>query len=620
MYARQQVGSSGKPSQQQGPETQPATPRRRKSNEKEKAGPPSPPATKNIPPGSLSSAASHTPSPARHTSASVNEGVTKTHVNPCVWTNNKSPPASVTSAGSFRGLSRSENSITKNSLGAPAPSLSVTTEASGMTDEIMKRSQSAPRSTRNDQQAPRQTRSTSEERKSERFTTGQHVPGSHPRTGNTGPNRGIILVGGHTELSPPTSPDIRGRSNSRGVPPGGTLVGSNVRGKDTPQKTLPRNPIADKADKSRILVGGRDRQTLQNRSLSPDRGRTNNVAGVRKTRSTSPPSQKSQQAAAPRPGLCCEIDPEGVPYRLPDFSTFDRSLARKFDKDIREFQETVDGIMKTREAEYETVIHNITNLVRQIWPKANVETYGSLSTTLALPSSDIDIFIEISNSGDNTQLLPGLRKFSEILESSNLFRAQSVKFIETAIIPVIKLLTKKNVPVDLTCLCPGSRHTGKNARDLVCGLVKEISPLRPLALVLKQKLYKEGLNNQYTGGVGSFSLVLILATFLKAPGVLTESVDLGVLMLRILDFFATTEFGKVVISINKGMYLPDTNQHTNGAPMLIADPTDATHNIAASSFLLWQVQSLLAACRVPNFVEDLLTFVKQMEKRRSNSL
>lgn len=157
----------------------------------------------------------------------------------------------------------------------------------------------------------------------------------------------------------------------------------------------------------------------------------------------------------------------------------------------------VDTIMESRAQEYSEVIANLTELCKQVWPNAEVETYGSISTNLALPSSDIDLFIELeADKSTVAEVLPSLRKFSEIVESSGLFRPQSVKFIESAVVPVIKFLTKQNVPVDITCLHPGFRHNGKESRNLVRSLVRDFSELRPLVLVLKQRLNKEGLNNQ----------------------------------------------------------------------------------------------------------------------------
>ena len=53
-------------------------------------------------------------------------------------------------------------------------------------------------------------------------------------------------------------------------------------------------------------------------------------------------------------------------------------------------------------------------------------------------------------------------------------------------------------------------HFGKNCWDFVIAQLEMYSPLRPVCLILKRLLWKSGLNIPYKGGLGSYSLFLML--------------------------------------------------------------------------------------------------------------
>lgn len=57
-------------------------------------------------------------------------------------------------------------------------------------------------------------------------------------------------------------------------------------------------------------------------------------------------------------------------------------------------------------------------------------------------------------------------------------------------------------------------HTGMASVELLLSLQRRFAELRPLALVLKQLLSHQNLNNTYAGGVSSYCLVLMIVAFL----------------------------------------------------------------------------------------------------------
>lgn len=241
MYARQVVS---KPAQ--GPETQPATPRRRKSD---KMTPPSSPPPNNPKSNKPSTPTSpqQTPLPiiavpvgavVKTSSEEINVSVVKAPtVNP--WNKNRSAPSSTTSSGMH---SRSSRLNPENSRSESATPKNIDTSSdtdSDIGEDIVKRSQSAPRSaTRILDDAPaRQTRSTSVERTLERT----QIPGmiaadnKHNNRNRVASNT-VSWSSQSPELSPPESPDpSRGRrSNSCGVQSIGTAPQTMGRGKEIP--------------------------------------------------------------------------------------------------------------------------------------------------------------------------------------------------------------------------------------------------------------------------------------------------------------------------------------------------------------------------------------------------
>lgn len=57
-------------------------------------------------------------------------------------------------------------------------------------------------------------------------------------------------------------------------------------------------------------------------------------------------------------------------------------------------------------------------------------------------------------------------------------------------------------------------HTGAASVELLRSYQQRFAELRPLALVLKQLLGHQNLNNTYVGGVSSYCLVLMIVAFL----------------------------------------------------------------------------------------------------------
>ncbi|OQR97930.1 hypothetical protein ACHHYP_09454 [Achlya hypogyna] len=190
--------------------------------------------------------------------------------------------------------------------------------------------------------------------------------------------------------------------------------------------------------------------------------------------------------------------------------SFPEDLHDSLHKEIVEYARYTKSIVAEMAIHIEKTIDMVRACVRKLWPEASVDTYGSYSTGIWLPTSDIDIVI--LGVGDPTQSpVVHLKRLAAQLQSEKW--VESIVMVDTAKIPLLKLVSlDSSVPIDIT-FESANTHSGLMARDLVKSLVDEVPELYPLAIVFKQLLRERGLNDVYSGGVSSYSIVLMIVHF-----------------------------------------------------------------------------------------------------------
>lgn len=152
------------------------------------------------------------------------------------------------------------------------------------------------------------------------------------------------------------------------------------------------------------------------------------------------------------------------------------------------------------------VVHRIEQIILSLWPEAQVQVFGSYRTGLYLPTSDIDLVVI----GKWTDLpLHTLEK--EFLDK-DIADEQGIKVLDKASVPIVKLTDKKTeVKVDIsfnTC-------NGVKSAELIKRYMSQYPALTKLVYVLKQFLLERDLNEVFTGGISSYSLILMCISFLQ---------------------------------------------------------------------------------------------------------
>uniref|UniRef100_A0A674AYZ8 polynucleotide adenylyltransferase n=1 Tax=Salmo trutta TaxID=8032 RepID=A0A674AYZ8_SALTR len=94
------------------------------------------------------------------------------------------------------------------------------------------------------------------------------------------------------------------------------------------------------------------------------------------------------------------------------------------------------------------VVERIERVIKDLWPTADVQVFGSFSTGLYLPTSDIDLVVFVKFREGDT--LP-LWRLEEALRKHKVVEENSVKVLDKATVPIIKLTDSlTEVKVDIS--------------------------------------------------------------------------------------------------------------------------------------------------------------------------
>lgn len=252
-------------------------------------------------------------------------------------------------------------------------------------------------------------------------------------------------------------------------------------------------------------------------------------------------------------------------------------------------------------------IERLKNAIERFWKDSHVYVFGSYATDLYLPHLDIDMVVKTDdedsqNLKDNRQQL---YKLASHLKSKKV--VHDVQVIANARVPIIKLVESASlIHVDISF----ERVNGIEAANIIMDWEKETKGLRELVLIVKQFLASRRLNDVHLGGLGGYSIICLVYSFLKMhPRLSTNSMDalenLGVLLVEFFELYGKNfAYDDVIISpvcqenngqpgfLNKAYY-PDL-QGRNLFQLSIQDPSDAHNNISSSSYNLRDIKRAFA--------------------------
>ncbi|XP_053669250.1 terminal nucleotidyltransferase 4B [Anopheles marshallii] len=270
----------------------------------------------------------------------------------------------------------------------------------------------------------------------------------------------------------------------------------------------------------------------------------------------------------------------GCPWRPPNF---------KYGRGIIGLHQEIDQFYAhmiatpTEHALRVNVVGRIEQIVLNLWPSARVEMFGSFRTGLYLPTSDIDLVVI-----GQWAMLP-LRTLEIELINQGIAEPNSVRVLDKASVPIVKLTDRQTqVKVDISF----NMESGVQSAKLIKGFKQDYPVLEKLVLVLKQFLLQRDLNEVFTGGISSYSLILMCISFLQQHHQKPNACsNLGVLLIEFFELYGRKfNYMKIGISVKSGRYIPKEElqrEMIDGhrpSLLCIEDPLTPGNDIGRSSY------------------------------------
>lgn len=240
----------------------------------------------------------------------------------------------------------------------------------------------------------------------------------------------------------------------------------------------------------------------------------------------------------------------------------------------------------------EDVVSRITQVIQSLWKSARVEIFGSFRTGLYLPTSDIDMVVF-----GKWESLPLWTLENELVQRG-ICDKDNIKVLDKASVPIVKLTDKKTeVKVDISF----NMTNGVKSARLIQDFMEHYPNLKYLVLVLKQFLLQRDLNEVFTGGISSYSLILMTVSFLQLHPRRDSSLanaNLGVLLIEFFELYGKKfNYLKTAIRVTEGgAYLPKEEiqkKMDNGykpSLLCIEDPFNSANDVGRSSYGAFQVK------------------------------
>ncbi|KZT09562.1 uncharacterized protein LAESUDRAFT_722526 [Laetiporus sulphureus 93-53] len=245
------------------------------------------------------------------------------------------------------------------------------------------------------------------------------------------------------------------------------------------------------------------------------------------------------------------------------------------------------------------VVTLIARSVTQAFPDAQIVPFGSYETKMYLPQGDIDLVIHsqsmaYSNKETVLHALANTMKRSEITERVNI--------IARAKVPIIKFVTHYGrFSVDISI----NQGNGVSAGKMIKQFLAEMPALRSLVLVIKSFLAQRSMNEVFSGGLGSYSIVCMAISFLQMhPKIRRGEIDplknLGVLVMEFFELYGYYfNYQEVGISIRDGgSYYNKTERgwfdRTRPKLLSVEDPGDPSNDVSRGSYSMFRVRTTLA--------------------------
>ncbi|KAH8925232.1 Nucleotidyltransferase [Atractiella rhizophila] len=292
----------------------------------------------------------------------------------------------------------------------------------------------------------------------------------------------------------------------------------------------------------------------------------------------------------------------------------------------------------------------IRKVVKNRWGRhVDIELFGSGRTGTEVPGGDIDLVLLRPNLG-NKETKSTLFALSQLLQQHGICKERPI-VIHKARVPIVKFETKYGgYKVDISL----NQTNGVNAAKQVTQLLNlyrgggqiiqrprfqvseglewhevthdgevDLGVARCLVLLVKMFLAQRGMNEVFTGGLGSYSIICMVVSFLQLhpmiqSGQIIPARNLGILFVEFLELYGKNyNYDACGISLlGRGKYFSKMERgwwnERKSTLLSIEDPNDPSNDISSGSYNIIRVRQTFAGA-----YDVLCASIYQLESERA---
>ena len=274
-------------------------------------------------------------------------------------------------------------------------------------------------------------------------------------------------------------------------------------------------------------------------------------------------------------------------------------IVKCLQKDLEDYQKYIEDEIGRKKGKINGIIQQLQVIVNELDPNCKVNLYGSYSTGLCLPWSDIDTVITSDDGNYEGNFLSMLNL--KLMQKKDFVKEQN--FLDRASIPIIKLVSNDEFNFHIDISMSSENHFGLKTVELVKKYLEKYKVLKPIILALKTLLKNGSLNDPYKGGLSSYGLILMVVSFIQSE-IDNEKYNeasptiLGETFLNVLGhygiFFDYNNYVIITYPVdekaennekeNSFQFIPNTHE------LIIVDPLNNQNNVAKSTFQFMNIK------------------------------
>lgn len=247
------------------------------------------------------------------------------------------------------------------------------------------------------------------------------------------------------------------------------------------------------------------------------------------------------------------------------------------------------------------LVNRISRALRIRFPGCEIQAFGSFKSGLYLPTADMDLVLvspSYLRQGIKDLGAHSLTKAKKCIQDARISNWESLAVIRGAKVPIVKFKDiKTSLPVDISF----DNLTGVVANKTFQDWRNQYPAIVPLVAIMKQLLLMRDLNEVFSGGLGGFSIICLVTSFLQnhpavQSGQMIPEHHLGQLLIEMLDFYGNKfNRDRTAITMNPPGYFP---KYELPGRFSIFDPNDSTNDVSRGTIQAPKIAGLFSdACQ-----------------------